>query len=112
MQKEQWNHKKWVRLIISKIGPPRYPKTHPGPKRHPKGPRRAKIGINASHAVQLTSLRPKKTDLNPTPQRSAPLTWNQPGSPVFKYEKIELLVCIYEISRAVIQICVTDPMQI
>ena len=78
MQKEQWNHKKWVRLIISKIGPPRYPKTHPGPKRHPKGPRRAKIGINASHAVQLTSLRPKKTDLNPTPQRSAPLTWNQP----------------------------------
>ena len=79
MQKEQWNHKKWVRLIISKIGPPRYPKTHPGPKRHPKGPRRAKIGINASHAVQLTSLRQKKTDLNPTPQRSAPLTWNQPG---------------------------------
>ena len=55
-------------------------------KTHPKGPRRAKIGTNASHAVQLTSLGPKKTDLNPTPQRSAPLTWNQPT--VMRIEEI------------------------
>ena len=54
------------------------PKPTPCPKRHPKGPRRARIGTNASHAVQLTSFIPKKPDLNPTPQRSAPLTWNQP----------------------------------
>ena len=56
------------------------PKPTLGPKTHPKGLWRAKIGTNASYAVQLTSLGPKKTDLDPTPQRSAPLTWNQPSA--------------------------------
>ena len=46
--------------LFQKLVPHGTPKPTPGPKRHPKGPRRAKIGINASHAVQLTSLRPKK----------------------------------------------------
>ena len=68
----------WVHLVISKSGLPRPPKSHHGPKKPLKGPRRAKIGTNASHTVQLTSLGPKKPDSNPTPQRSVPLTWNQP----------------------------------
>ena len=39
MQKEQWNHKKWVHFIIWKIGPLRCSKTHPGPKNAPERPR-------------------------------------------------------------------------
>ena len=36
------------------------------PKTPLQDPRRAKIGINASHAVQLTSFKPKKTDSVPS----------------------------------------------
>ena len=70
-----------------KVGPfgylknqaPKVTQKPPWAKKTPlKGSRRAKIGTNASHAVQLTSFTPKKPDLNPTPQRSVPLTWNQP----------------------------------
>ena len=57
-------------MIICHVGPPwghlgthGVPKTalKPiwGPKTPLKGPRRAKIGTNASHAVQLTTLGPK-----------------------------------------------------
>ena len=54
------------------------PKPTLGPKTPVKYPRRAEIGINASHAVQLTSFGPKKTDSNRSPQRSVPFTWNHP----------------------------------
>ena len=70
--------KSWSIWLFQKLVPQSTPKTTPGPKTHLKGPRRAKIGTNASHTVQLTSLGPKKPDSNPTPQRSVPLTWNQP----------------------------------
>ena len=64
--------------LFGKLGSPGAPKPILGPKTPLKGPRRAEIGVNAPHAVQLTSFGPKKTDLNRTPQRSVPFTWNQP----------------------------------
>ena len=36
------------------------------------------IVLYMSAQVQLTSLRPKKINLNPTHQRSVPFTWNPP----------------------------------
>ena len=96
-QNGPWGHKTVLRDIIHDymscwhtLGPFRDPKGVPktalkpiwGPKTPLKGPRRAKIGTNASHTVQLTSLGPKKPDSNPTPQRSVPLTWNQPADPL------------------------------
>ena len=64
--------------LFGKLGSPGAPKPTLGPKTPLKGPRRAKIGVNAPHAVQLTSFGPKKPDSNRTPQRSVPFTWNQP----------------------------------
>jgi len=64
--------------LFQKLDPQSAPKSTQDPKTPLKGLRRAKIGTNASHSVQLTTLGPKKTDLNPTPQRSVPFTWNPP----------------------------------
>ena len=64
--------------LFGKLGSPGAPKPTLGPKTPLNGPGRAKIGVNAPHAVQLTSFGPKKTDSNRTPQRSVPFTWNQP----------------------------------
>jgi len=73
-QNGPWGHKTVLRDIIHDymscwptLGPFRDPKGVPktalkpiwGPKTPLKGPRRAKIGTNASHAVQLTTLGPK-----------------------------------------------------
>ena len=65
--------------LFQKLDPQSAPKSTQDPKTPLKGLRRAKIGTNASHSVQLTTLGPKKPDLNPTPQRSVPFTWNPPG---------------------------------
>ena len=64
--------------MFQKLDPQSAPKSTQDPKTPLKGLRRAKIGTNASHSVQLTTLGPKKPDLNPTPQRSVPFTWNPP----------------------------------
>ena len=64
--------------LFQKLDPQSAPKSTQDPKTPLKGLRRAKIGTNASHSVQLTTLGPKKPDLNPTPQRSVPFTWNPP----------------------------------
>ena len=64
--------------LFGKLGSPGAPKPTLGPKTPLNGPGRAKIGVNAPHAVQLTSFGPKKPDSNRTPQRSVPFTWNQP----------------------------------
>ena len=63
--------------LFGKLGSPGAPKPTLGPKTPLNGPGRAKIGVNAPHAVQLTSFGPKKPDSNRTPQRSVPFTWNQ-----------------------------------
>ena len=65
--------------LFQKLDPQSAPKSTQDPKTPLKGLRRAKIGTNASHSVQLTTLGPKKPDLNPTPQRSVPFTWNPPA---------------------------------
>ena len=65
-------------LFFKKLDSPGAPKPTLGPKTPLKYPRRAEIGINASHAVQLTSFGPKKPDSNRSPQRSVPFTWNHP----------------------------------
>ena len=65
--------------MFQKWDPQSAPKSTWDPKTPLKGLRRAKIGTNASHSVQLTTLGPKKPDLNPTPQRSVPFTWNPPN---------------------------------
>ena len=49
-----------------------------GPKPPLKCPRRAKIGINASHVVELIGFGPKKTYLNRFVPRCVPFTRNQP----------------------------------
>ena len=64
--------------LFQKLDSPGAPKPTLGPKTPLKYPRRAEIGINASHAVQLTSFGPKKPDSNRSPQRSVPFTWNHP----------------------------------
>ena len=64
--------------MFQKLDPQSAPTSTQDPKTPLKGLRRAKIGTNASHSVQLTTLGPKKPDLNPTPQRSVPFTWNPP----------------------------------
>ena len=99
-QNGPWGHKTVLRDIIHDymscwptLGPFRDPKGVPktalkpiwGPKTPLKGPRRAKIGTNASHAVQLTTFGPKKTNLNRTPQRSVPFTWKQPTATVVPF---------------------------
>ena len=47
--------------LFQKLGPPGAPEPTLGPKTPLNGPGRAKIGVNASHVVQLTGLGPKKT---------------------------------------------------
>ena len=64
--------------LFQKLDSSGAPKPTLGPKTPLKYPRRAEIGINASHAVQLTSFGPKKPDSNRSPQRSVPFTWNHP----------------------------------
>ena len=64
--------------LFQKSGSQGDPKATMGQKKTLKGPRRAIIGINASHVVQLTTFGPKKPNSNRTPQRSVPFTWNQP----------------------------------
>ena len=70
--------------LFGKLGSPCAPKPTLGPKTPLNGPGRAKIGVNAPHAIQLTSFGPKKTDLNPTLQRFVPFTWNQPTLELFE----------------------------
>merc|ERR1712175_43587 len=50
--------------LLQKLDSPGAPKPTLGPKTPLKYPRRAEIGINASHGVQLTSFGPKKPDSN------------------------------------------------
>ena len=66
--------------LFQKSGSQGHPKATMGQKKTLKGPRRAKIGTNASHLVQLTTFGPKKTNSNRTPSRSVPFTWNQPST--------------------------------
>ena len=58
------------------------PRTHPGPTENTETPknglRRAKIGVNAPHVVQLTGFGPKKPNLNRSVPRCVPFTRNQP----------------------------------
>ena len=57
----------------------RVPESTLGQTKTPKnGLRRAKIGINAPHVVQLTGFGPKKTNLNRSVPRCVPFTRNQP----------------------------------
>ena len=57
----------------------RVPEPTLGPPKTPKnGFRRAKIGVNAPHVVQLTGFGPKKPNLNRSVPRCVPLTRNQP----------------------------------
>ena len=64
--------------LFQKLGP----RTHPGPTENTETPknglRRAKIGINAPHVVQLTGFGPKKPNLNRFVPRCVPFTRNQP----------------------------------
>ena len=65
--------------LFQKLGP----RTHPGPTENTETPknglRRAKIGVNAPHVVQLTGFGPKKTNLNRSVPRCVPFTRNQPA---------------------------------
>ena len=70
---------------IKKMGPCGYfknrvPEPTLGPKTPKNGPRRAKIGVNAPHVVQLTGFGPKKTNLNRSVPRCVPFSRNQPTS--------------------------------
>ena len=56
----------------------RVPKPTLGPKTPKNGPRRAKIGVNTPHVVQLTGFGPKKPNLNRSVPRCVPFTRNQP----------------------------------
>ena len=64
--------------LFGKLDSPGAPKPTLGPKTPLKGPGRAKIGVNASHVVQLTGFGPKKTNLNRSVLRCVPFTRNQP----------------------------------
>ena len=75
--------------LFQKLDSSGAPKPTLGPKTPLKYPRRAEIGINASHAVQLTSFGPKKPDSNRSPQRSVPFTWNHPRMAVILTEPIK-----------------------
>ena len=78
MQKEQWNKKNGSIWLFQKLGPPGAPEPTLGPKTPLNGPGRAKIGVNASHVVQLTGLGQKKPNLNRSVPRCVPFTRNQP----------------------------------
>ena len=65
--------------LFGKLDSPGAPKSTLGPKTPLKGPGRAKIGVSASHVVQLTGFGPKKTNLNRSVQRCVPFTRNQPA---------------------------------
>ena len=80
--------------LFGKLGSPGAPKPTLGPKTPLNGPGRAKIGVNAPHAVQLTSFGPKKPDSNRTPQRSVPFTWNQPCAVVWIKGNTDNIECI------------------
>ena len=62
----------------------RVPEPTLGPKTPKNGPRRAKIGVNAPHVVQLTGFGPKKTNLNRSVPRCVPFTRNQPNEKTLK----------------------------
>ena len=64
--------------MFVKLGSPGAPEPTMGPKTPLNGPRRTKIGVNASHVVQLTGFGPKKPNLNRSVPRCVPLTRNQP----------------------------------
>ena len=49
--KSSKNTWKWFPTAIWKFGPPRDPKTQPGPKMPQKWPQKAKIGLNALHVT-------------------------------------------------------------
>ena len=73
----------------------RVPEPTLGPKTPKNGPRRAKIGVNAPHVVQLTGFGPKKPNLNRSVPRCVPFTRNQPvaitGNIKFYTEKNSVL---------------------
>ena len=78
MQKHLRIKKNGSMWLFQKSGP----RTHPGPTKNTETPkhglRRAKIGVNAPHVVQLTGFGPKKTNLNRSVPRCVPFTRNQP----------------------------------